>query len=104
MAVFARRPKESGRKAGFHCNVFNKHLFAVQTSPYIGLHKPKPRSTFSGYFYLSSCSLFFHVLTKHFTHRMFVCASIATNFTVCTLYKPNEMIAMQYAPLLQYEF
>ena len=33
------------------------NVFAVQGSQYTGLHKPKPRSAFSGYFYLSHCSL-----------------------------------------------
>ena len=33
------------------------NVFAVQRSQYTGLHKPKPRSAFSGYFYLSPCSL-----------------------------------------------
>ena len=35
--------------------------FTVQTSWYMGMHKPKPRSTFSGYFYLSSCSLILYM-------------------------------------------
>ena len=75
-------------RRGFTVMFFNNHVFArlsliqcfsVQTSPYntgiywyIGLHKPKDAAHFSGNCYLSSCSLFFHVLTKHFTHRVFV--------------------------------
>ena len=48
---------------------FNNHVFAhlssngftVQTSWYMGMHKPKPHSTFSGYFYLSSWSLILYM-------------------------------------------
>ena len=37
------------------------NVFDVQPSRYMGLNKPKPRCTFSGYFYLSYCFLILYM-------------------------------------------
>ena len=60
---------------------FNNHVFAhlssngftVQTSWYMGMHKPKPCSTFSGYFYLSSCSMILYMYWLSTVHIVCLC-------------------------------
>ena len=69
--------------------------FTVQTSWYMGMHKPKPLSTLFFWLFLFILQLpdFVHVMTKHCTHCVFVQARTAANYT-CTLYKPIKMIAI----------
>ena len=79
---------------------FSFNVFAVQTSRYIGLHKPKPRSTFSGYFHLSSCSLILYMHGLSIVHIAFLFVQAQQQYmyiSTCTLFKPNEMIAKYFS-------
>ena len=73
---------------------FNNHVFAhlssngfaIQTSWYMGMHKPKPCSTLFFWLFLFILLLpdFVHVLTKHCAHCVFVQAQQQITHVHCT--------------------
>ena len=76
----------------FACLSFN--IFSVQTSRYIGLHKPKPRNIFSDYFYLSSCSLIFAL--NFFISVNFCFSFVSNSLAYITIPKDNAKIKINW--------